>query len=157
MRKRAHHRGLQHHAIMCVIFNSKLIFEVSFLGVFICVPGYSYKVFEEDFYSFVNHFWCVSDVALKWNKCLTTIEQTKKWFTSPDPIEAFHVEISLTTLTKVFAAGNFLCPAENLLLESFWRRILFCTLVIEKVWVFDRRVRLSSQWEDWSFTFETSG
>ena len=30
----------------------------------------------------------------------------------------------------------------------FSRRILFCTLMIENVWIFDRRVRLRSQWEE---------
>ena len=53
------------------------------------------------------HFWCVSDIALHWNKCLPTIKLTKKWLTSP--IEAFHVEKSPKKGTKVFAEGIFLC------------------------------------------------
>ena len=63
------------------------------------------------------HFWCVSDVALHWNKCLTTIKLSKKWLTSP--IKAFHVEKSSKKGTKVFAEGIFLCVLWRII---FWPR-----------------------------------
>ena len=74
-------------------FQFKTYFESCVFGVVVCswVPGS--KVFAEDFFiPLCIHFWCVSDVALHWNKCPTTIKLTTKWLTSS--IEAFHVEKS---------------------------------------------------------------
>ena len=69
------------------------------------LQGFLQRVFFF-FYSFVYSLLvCQSDVALHWNKCLTTIKLTKKWLTSP--IEAFHVEKSPKKWTKIFAGGIF--------------------------------------------------
>ena len=84
------------------------------------------------------HFWCVSDVALHWNKCLTTIKLTKKWLTSP--IEAFHVEKSSkkgqTFIQREFffvsCGGNYFWPGQRrnvqrICLQSF-KAVLFSYL-----------------------------
>ena len=106
---------------MCVIFTSKLVLEVAFFfgggggcrGYFFFIPLCTY-------------LWCVSDVALHWNKCLTTIKLTKMWLTSPT--EAFHVGKSPNLKgdkrgTKAFAEGIFsLCPVEDLFLGLGKRR-----------------------------------
>ena len=85
-----------YQTIMCVIFSSKLTLEVAFFfgggggGSSECqATKFLQRIF---FVPLCIHFWCVSDVALHWNKCLTTIKLTKKWLTAA--IEAFHVEKS---------------------------------------------------------------
>ena len=114
MRKRAHHHEPQLSTLMCVIFSSKLISEIAFLGGF-RLSARPQGFCRGFFYSFCIHFWCVSDVALHGNTCLTTIKLTKKWLTSP--IEAFHVEKSPKKWTKVFAEGIFLCVLRRIF---FW-------------------------------------
>ena len=114
MRKRAHHRELQLSNYHVFNFQYKTYCGSCVLGVFkvVWVPGY--KDFAEDFFVLLCiHFWCVSDVALHWNKCLAIIKLTKKWSTSP--AEAFHVEKSPKRWAKVFAAGIFLCVLRSFL------------------------------------------
>ena len=97
----------------------KCFWKLRFLGVFVWVPGY--KVLQRIFFiPWCIHFWCVSDVALHWNKCLTAIKLTKKWLTSP--IEASHVEKSLKKWTKVFAEGIFVCVPRRIFLWAGQRR-----------------------------------
>ena len=96
---------------ICVIFSSKFFLEVAFLWGFRLsarLQGFC----RGFFFPLCIHFWCVSDVALLWNKCLTTINLAKKWLTSP--IEVFHIKKSPQKGTKVFAEGIF--PVENLFL-----------------------------------------
>ena len=113
MRKGAHHREVQ--------LSNYHVELKPYLGSCICA-GFSSECQATRFLKRIFfiplriHFWCVSDVALHWNKCLTTIKLTKKWLTSP--IEAFHAEKS-PKRGKRFCRGNFsLCPEENILLAS---------------------------------------
>ena len=106
MRKRAHHRELQLSNYHVCNFQFKNYFGSCVFGGFRLsarLRGFCRGLFF--FIPLCIHFWCVSDVALYWNKCLTTIKLTKKWLTSP--IEAFHVEKSPKKETKVFAEGIF--------------------------------------------------
>ena len=126
MRKRAHHRELQLSNYHVCNFQFKTYFGSCLFGGgggggggFVWVPGS--KVFAEDFFiPFCVHFWCVSDVALHWNTCLTTSKLTKKWLTSP--LEAFHVEKSPKKWTKVFAEGMFFCLLRRIFFQPGQRR-----------------------------------
>ena len=117
-RKRAHHRELHLSNYHVCNFQFK-----SYVGS--CVLGgggggglsecQATRFLQRIFFILLCiHFWCVSDVALHWNKYLTTIKLTKKCLMSP--IGAFHVKKSPKKGTKVFAEGFSLCPVENLFL-----------------------------------------
>ena len=68
-----------YQTIMCVIFSSKLIFEVVLGGGGGSSECQATRFLQRIFFiPLCIHFWCVSDVALHWNKCLTTIKLTKK-------------------------------------------------------------------------------
>ena len=77
MRKRAHHRELQLSNYHVCNYQLKTLFgKLRFWGV---IESQATRFFAEDiFIPLCIHFWCVSDVALHWKKCLTTIKLTKK-------------------------------------------------------------------------------
>ena len=118
MRKRAHHCELQLSNYHVCNFQFKTYFGSCVLGGLLSecqATRFLQRLFF--FIPLCIHFRFVSDVALHWIKCLTTIKLTKEWLTSPT--EAFHVEKSPKKGTKVFAEGIFLCVLWRII---FWPR-----------------------------------
>ena len=99
MRKEAHHGEppVQLSDYHLCNFQFKTYFGSCVLGGFL-LSARLQDFCRRFFIPLFVHFWCVSDVALHWNKCLATIKLTKKWLTSP--IEAFHVEKSPKKVDK---------------------------------------------------------